>query len=325
MKKIAFSMLSLVLASCVVSPQGADPNAAEVEAGLTDSKVHFPYCTLKQQARIKRALHVGRAAMTGSAFQSCLIDAIGQVTGCQKDSDCSFIGLGAGGKCVQMSGSDGKVDPAAATCHKPTTVHFSSGFSWDLGPYEYQDWPRDAVDPPRSDPEDRYDRYRWLHALSNATSLDNPLEITCNNQCSSIDCAGASSPNLRAVAPGETMKLTLGSVPDSDWNDSNDSTDELAGLIWHEIMHNRGYQHGGTAQLEERHNVPYMLTWCMMGVVNSSTAYCDRERHDITKVCGSPSQVSIVSAFNEPSCACRTDPGYVAEPRFKPLHPGVGL
>lgn len=156
------------------------------------------------------------------------------------------------------------------------------------------------------------------------------IALTRSNLGISIKCTPTSAPGVSAFAgvttnPGANESLTYvqtsldSSIASSDQN-------YVAETIWHEAMHQHGYNHSGGSGLAQdcgyaanafpdndalwmrRHTVPYLVTACMVYLGDIS----DTCRQSLS--C-KPDEVPIRAGFStSASCVCGHDPGWHALP-----------
>ena len=134
----------------------------------------------------------------------------------------------------------------------------------------------------------------------------NTLTMTCGAGCGNNACAGIGNESTTSEAfewNNDFVKLwaTAPAPADDPWW----PTTQAAGLIWHEVMHNYGYDHPTSCSTPgynfQSNTVPYITQLCMSAVLTASGKTCG----NVT--CG-PDQLPIVKAFGSGTCSCVSDP-----------------
>ncbi len=137
----------------------------------------------------------------------------------------------------------------------------------------------------------------------------NPLTITCGTRTDGDAFAAVGNENWTSEAFEWSTWITprpgqIGSDPSNPYWPMS----QAAGIMWHEVMHNYGYDHPDkctdtsyTGSYNFQANtVPYIVQGCMDGMVSTAGNVCHQ-------TCGA-NQAAMVTALGQSTCECVTDP-----------------
>lgn len=175
-----------------------------------------------------------------------------------------------------------------------------------FGPY--QPWPDDlGFNATRFMPLDRMRDLATIRATSEASS-PHPLDIRCMNPPGGL--AFGLPPSGDFSGPEDFFLSRDFFHPDPAAPTNRGFRAQLAGTIWHEVMHERDYWHEQTDPLPDsyRGRLPVMVGACMDQVYAKSEQFC------LLSPC--PGGFSALTALDgdSGSCACVKDPGQAPTP-----------
>jgi hypothetical protein len=144
------------------------------------------------------------------------------------------------------------------------------------------------------------------------TQIANPLTINCDANFSGGN-AYASIGSLKTTSESITFGNWLNSVVGqvgSQPDDPNWPLSQIAGTVWHEVMHNYGYNHPdkcsdptyGPLYYYQSNTIPYIVDGCMSVAVSANGNAC-------ANVTCPPDSAAMLTDLTSSTCECVADPG----------------
>ena len=163
-----------------------------------------------------------------------------------------------------------------------------------------------------SDPDVQLGIATQVADLLKWTQVANPLAISCNSNLGNENAqafVGNFNTSQEALTFSNWINGVVGKIG-SNPADPNWPLSQAAGIIWHEVMHNYGYQHPSTCSDPtygplynfQGNTIPYIVQGCMSVAVSTAGNVCQNVQCP-------PDSVAMLTDFATTNCECVADPG----------------